>query len=374
MLRAQEILNRLGATRHAENHPYEKLMILVDYIAENMEGNENDEANIHEVIFAARKNISETILHLESENNIKHTTRELCPRVRGVDQKDANMMMSMFLLSPETTVKMMTEARLENNDDPELQDNSEDLSEEEKAYQQKVEAGKRAQYERALKLLSGKELAFAAYESVQGDIENDKLNLMGYLQDDIPGKNPIGDALESCEPGFFESVFRTTSKEYKNFKATFEARQKGGASREELDGAAKAYLMHKIPGYKGDGLPTEEQMSKLSGTSRNRALLCLKTLQANQRSRRYEEKLNIINTVAKSNIEDGGLTDTFKQMRNDNSDLGPLVNEIDNQPENQAKFQQNLANDVNDNKIQSNEQGLSDDNDPVLKEEDIALE
>ena len=370
MLRAQEVLNRLGATRRAENHPYAKLQILVDYIAENMEGNANDEANINEVIFAARKNIAETILHTQSENNYKHTIKELCPRVSGVDQKDANIMMSMFLLSPETTLKNMTESLLEENE-PAIEDNSVELSEEEKAYQAKVAAGKRAQYERAFKLLQGKELSFSAYETVQADIENDKLNLMGYLQEEVYGKDPIGDTVDACKGGFFERLFGTTSKEFKNFDATFKARQAGGATREEVDSAAKAYLMHKIPGYKGEGLPTEEQLAKFTGTTRNRVLLCLRTLQANSRSRRYEAKLNTIQTVAKDNIENAGLTDTFKQMCNENSNLGPLVND---QPENQAKFQNDLANDINDNnKIQPYDQKLNND-DLSLKEEDIALE
>ena len=48
MLRAQEVLNSLGNTRNAENHPYAKLQMLVDYIAENMEGNASDEANLYE--------------------------------------------------------------------------------------------------------------------------------------------------------------------------------------------------------------------------------------------------------------------------------------------------------------------------------------
>lgn len=368
MLRAQDVLNRLGATRHATKHPVEKLQNLVDYIAENMEGNANDEANINEVIFAAKKNIAETILHTQSENGYKHTKREICPRIRGVDPKEMNGVVSVFLLSPATCVKNMLENALqEDNNDL---NTSVELTEEEKEYQRQLKGEKRNKYERAFNLLTGKELSYSAYETVRGDIMNDKLNLEGYLKDSFTSRNPIGDAFDACKPGFFEKMFRRTSREYKNFKATFEARQKGGASRDELDNAAKSYLMRKIPGYNGKGLPTEEQMARLSGTALNRAALCYKTLQASQKSRGYEAKLNIVQGVAKQNVEDYGLSDMYEKMRQNNMDINPI---LDNQPDKQAEFQKDLANDVNDNVIKADNQDLQNDDNLIVKE-DIALE
>ncbi len=371
MLRAQDVLNRLGATRNAEKHPVEKLYNLVDYIAENIEGNENDEANLNEVIFAAKKNIAETILHSQTENKKKHTNEEICSTYKDMSKGETNTLMSVFLLSPATCVKNMLEEKLEEKDelDPSVQ-----LTDEEKAYQAQLKEEKRRKCERAINLLKGKEIGFSAYESTRGDIMNDKLNLEGYLKDSFPGSpNPISDAFEACKPGFFERIFRRTSNEYKNFKAALSSRQNGGASRDDVDNAAKAYLRHKIPGWDGIGLPTDEQMAALTGTSANRAVLCYKTLQASQKSRGYEAKLNIVQGVAKQNIENYGLQDVYEKMREDNMHINQV---LDNQPDKQAAFQKALANDVNDNNIiQADNQDFSnDDNNIIKKDNDIALE
>ena len=372
MLRAQDVLNRLGATRSPAKHPVEKLQLLIDYIAENAEGNANDEANINEVIFAAKKNIAETILHSQIEHGQKHTIREICPRVDGIDPQAMNGMISIFLLSPESYVKNAVEAELQG--DNEGLNSSVELTKEEKAYQAQLKEQKREQYKRAFNLLKGKEISYSAYETTRSSILNDKLNLEGYLKDSFADSpNPIRDAFNACKPGIFESIFRRTSREYKNFTAKFKARQNGAASRDEVDNAARAYLMHKIPGYDGKGLPTVEQMQTLTGTSANRAALCYKTLQASQKSRGYEAKLNIVQGVAKQNIEDYGLQDAYDKMRQDNMNINQV---LDKQPDKQAKFQQDLANDINDNNIiKADNQDLSNDNNIIIKEEeDIALE
>jgi hypothetical protein len=201
---------------------------------------------------------------------------------------------------------------------------------------------------------------------------NDKLNLEGYLKESFPdSRNPIGDAFEACKPGFFERIFRRTSNEYKNFKAALSSRQNGGASRDEVDNAAKAYLMHKIPGWDGKGLPTDEQMEALSGTSYNRAVLCYKTLQASQKSRGYEARLNTVQGVAKQNLDNYGLGELYDKMRQDNMNINQV---LDNQPDKQAAFQKDLANDVNDNNIiQADNQDLSNDNN-IIKDEEISFE
>ena len=221
--------------------------------------------------------------------------------------------------------------------------------------------------------MKGKEISYSAYEAARSSIMNDKLNLEGYLKDSFADRpNPIGDAFNACKPGFFERIFRRTSREYKNFKATFTARQNGAASRDEVDNAARAYLMHKIPGYDGKGLPTVEQMTALTGTSANRAALCYKTLQASQKSRGYEAKLNIVQGVAKQNVDNYGLGDLYEKMRQDNMNIAPA---LDNQLDKQAEFQKGLANDVNDNNIiKADDQDLSSDDNHIIKDGEISFE
>lgn len=334
MLNTQDLLDRLGATRNAKMHPLAKIQETVDYIAENMEGNENDEQKIFEIVFAARKNIAETVLHGQTENRLPHTAKELVPRSDEIDVKTGNTIMSMFLLSPETILKVQTEGQL-------VEDGNEQEAKDPAAAQ--TEADKKKKYAAALKLLSGKEISFAAYDSARGEIMNDKLNVIGYLKEDLPGEDPIADAFNACKPGFAEKWLRRTSREYTNFKNTFEARMNGAATRDELDNAAKAYLMRKIPGYNGEGLPKMSDIARLGRKSRNRALLCFRTLQASTKSRGYEKRLVTIQGVSEQNLKDYGATEAFNKMRFENSNI-PGMNEPQN--EQQAKFQNDLKNSI----------------------------
>ena len=100
--------------------------------------------------------------------------------------------------------------------------------------------------------------------------------------------------LSNYKGGFFERMFRTTSEEYRVFKATLLAfndeDSKGYGDIDNLEGATRAYLYHKLPNFKEtDELPKDEDIRNLSGTSKRRVELCINVLKAVQEQRRQDE-------------------------------------------------------------------------------------
>lgn len=351
MLLVSDLLYQLGPTKNNPDelvkHPMEKMQILVNYIAENMENNETDQEALNDVIFAAKKNIAETIINLEEEEGLSvEQNKQLHFDTENLE--DNNMgttMTSMFLLAPETITRNLTEGN--------LQDGPEDAQSEE-SEEERTE--KKEKLKNAFKLLQGKEASYAAYEQQYAEVKTDML----FLENMFPNESdyPLQDAREKIKAGFFEKVFSRTSKEFKNFERTFNAREKGNATREQVDNAAKAYLMAKIPGWDGKDIPTVQQLNTLTGKQRDRAMFCIKTLMANQESREYEGKFRALMNVARNNMNEYG-ADTLRMLKESNSNpiqdvdayLAGQVNQQPQQEEQQVeesdfKLQEYIAKDL----------------------------
>ena len=108
------------------------------------------------------------------------------------------------------------------------------------------------------------------------------------------GDIDLNNMLSNYKGGFFERMFRTTSEEYRVFKATLLAfndeDSKGYGDIDNLEGATRAYLYHKLPNFKEtDELPKDEDIRNLSGTSKKRVELCINVLKAVQEQRRQDE-------------------------------------------------------------------------------------
>ena len=381
MLLVSDLLYQLGGTKNNDSyvvkHPMEKMQILVNYIAENMENNETDQQALNGLIFAAKKNIAETIINLEEENglSVEMNTQIHFDAEIGEDQSMSNTMTSMFLLAPETMTRNLAEGNLQ--EDPAL-DAQLNETEEEKAE-------KKEKLKNAFKLLQGKEGSYAAYEAQNADVKNDMLFLENMFPNDCD--YPLKDAKDAIKGGFFETVFFTTSKEFKNFQKTFNRREKGNATREEVDNAAKAYLKYKIPGYDGDGIPTVQQLEGLTGKSKDRALFCIKTLMANEESREYEGKYRALMNVANNNIKEYG-ENTLNVMKESNSNPIPDVdaylaaqannniqqeNQVQNKEEEQQELNASFQLRVAEN-IQEEENGMfnnADDIDKQIEEQQL---
>ncbi len=335
MLKTQELLRRLGRTNDTPKHPMEKMQIFLEYIGENMENNNDDEQAIRELVFAAKKNIAETIINLREDEGLPENSKQLYfhMNLTGENVELGNTMTSMFLLAPETMFKNLAEAN--------LQDNPEDAAlnetEEEKA-------ARKAKLRATFDLLAGKEDVYTNFEAEHSELLNDLMNIAEKYPD--KGDEPIKAVVKSCKPGFFERVFKRTSQEYKDFEATFKRRANEEATRDELDNAAKAYLMHKIPGYNGEGIPNIQDIQRLSGKSKTRALLAYNTLKASEKSRVYEEKLNNIMGVATTVLSENGQDATLRQMREQNRYVIHGLDEHQAQANNQQQANQQQENQV----------------------------
>ena len=371
MLKTKELLQKLGKTNDNPKHPLEKMQILIDYIADNMANNEQDEERICEIIFAAKKNIAETIINLKEEAQVPLNAPVLHLSVNdnGLGDAAAETQADMFMLDPETTITHMLEQQIQNGIEPNPIPEELNVTDEYRAHLTQLSIAnaqeKLAKYRAASNLLKGKSLVYAAYEAECGGVVNDLINLHEEFPSDA--EHPIEDALAENKGGFFERLFRTTSREYKRFERLLEQRKNGEGSREELKNAAVAYLVRKIPGYEGNGRPQLEDIERLSGTAKKKAMLCYKTLAACLRSSAYEGKLGVISGAAESTLRANGAYDTLQQMRHDNSYVIHGLDQLQQQPQNdqavineeqQAEFRNNLANDLNESEHQG---GMYDD-------------
>ena len=309
MIKTDELLKKLGPTIKNVKHPYEKLQILIEYIADNLENSEHDINLLNELIFAAKKNISESIIIDKKDKGFEGEI--LNKKYSNVDLDDANKKISLFLTNPETSIR-------------------EELSEAfTKEKNKHVDFNK---YQNPFILLQEKN-DYLNFEKNNKKLLNDKLNFNDYISDTIKEDNPIEKAFNKAKPGFFERMFNRTSTEYKNFLRAYDERMKGNIAREDLDDAARAYLAHKIPSYEGVGLPSKEQLKNLKSPALDRALLCIKALQTSQKSKAYEAKLILLEEQAKIN-------------------LNPIDKNIENSNEiKQDEFQNELANNFENNNI-----------------------
>lgn len=341
MLNMDKLLKKLGPTRNYQGNPADKIKIAAEYIAYNMEGNENDQKLIDEIIFVTKKNIAETVLHQANEKKFKICNSSLVSPSDKFDAKKANTDLSMFLLMPEASLKKVADKMVEEAKKNEIKIVGKVSEKEEEAIVLKNRklADVKNKYSNLQDLLADKLETYPRFEKDNQQCMNDKYNFISNLYQEIP-QDPIGDVLNGLKGGFFENVFGTTSQEYKNFSKIFKDRMEGRASRDDLEKAAKAYLRHKIPNYAKTGKITMEDVEKISSeTGKNRAAVCYQTLLAIDKSKNYEQQLANAENVSRRNLEKNGLTDELvdSYSRGINQNPRGLFSE-----EKQAEFRNDL--------------------------------
>ncbi len=97
-------------------------------------------------------------------------------------------------------------------------------------------------------------------------------------------------------------MFNTTSKEYKAFADALKKRNDCQTTRDRVEDTAIDYLKHKIPGYNGEGLPNLEDIEKLSGVGKDRAMLAYNSLVSIRDSETYEGRSQLLEQNAQRNI------------------------------------------------------------------------
>lgn len=126
--------------------------------------------------------------------------------------------------------------------------------------------------------------------------------------------------LDRNKGGFFERLFKTTSSEYQEFEETYRAfndkENPAYGDLDRLETVTLNYLKYKMPNYKGGSeLPKQEDINKLSGTSR----------------KRVESLVSVLKTIR---LE---------------KELSNVLDQADDKMENQDDFQNNLDKNLNDN-------------------------
>ena len=359
MIQVNELLKRLNKKNSNGEiiPPSQQLDELARYLAENITNTQGDRDALAEVIYAGRQQICENIMINQQENHLNERQFE------KFASNTANTELSKFIKDPVKTLVSKLRKTANGKETNEISQDHEHNSELENAQAHRdnavsvrIEAereletledeDKRAELigklelarineaaaEQELNIVKNKIISESANDIVldkvdanyrlaallvevekekyvefikdynNQDLENDKLHLMEQLSE-FEGEDPIQEAITNCNrKGFWEKTFRTTSNEYKTFSKMLGDRQKGLATRSQVDEAAKAYLIHKLPNYNGEGMPKPEDIAKLSGVGKDRAILAYKTLIANKDSRNYESRLTNLENIAHQNV------------------------------------------------------------------------
>ena len=172
-------------------------------------------------------------------------------------------------------------------------------------------------------------------------VENEK-NFQPRVTTLLVGRNRyIGQNIQTCDDilaktkgGFFERLFRTTSREYTNFKNAFRAyndiSSPNYGNKEALRTATLAYIKHKVPTLKDDEEPDSRILENLTGTSLERTEVCLSVLS----NLNYQEKMdNLCNNFINSKVNENEQKDFQKDISeavDEKNIIKEQVDEMDN--------------------------------------------
>ena len=139
---------------------------------------------------------------------------------------------------------------------------------------------------------------YTGFENGRRTIYYFKLSLEAKVPEGIDNK------LESMKPKSWEKFFKTTSKEYNDFTKIIGTYKvlKGNVDGDTkmLEEATMKYIRHKFPKLKAGELPTQEQIFKLKGAGKDRALFCLKVLETIRDVRQIQGQVSKMNEAVKS--------------------------------------------------------------------------
>ena len=379
MIRRYELTDLLGTQRNGMNSPASKLNAFINYLADNYSANENGGISLEEAIYIARKEIGESVVTKRETEGIAEQDGNLLSNDNTYGSK-GNWTVGFFLRYPRDAVQyLLVQAKqqsLKNGD-----------------------AARAARFNAVAESINSKRHAYDTYSFFQGNRANDMVN----IEKRYIGENGVDDAFNRNKAGFFDRIFRRTSRQYKDFEKEFKNYRQGSkiedglnsrdANRESVERTAKAYLRHKIPGWKGEGLPTLEQINALRGKSRDRAMLCYNTLCATKESAETEQKIRNLSDVVENSMTQDGTNIAVNKLYEANSidatniqnilrDGSPIerIVGIDGQKvtqeltEKQKLFQKDLAKDLEDKTIGVDVQKLYDNiNEIEVKHDDLDM-
>ena len=200
------------------------------------------------------------------------------------------------------------------------------------------------------------------------------------------GKGDFTEILKSNKGGFFENLFGTTSKEYKELARRLTTVQEEGPEKGDLSGlreAAIAYMKHKLKdSFSIDGdfyTFSGNAFDKLDSTSKARVRLCQQILESVKKAEHDSE--NGYNPAAyvpanENDVDIAAIEEAiFVGMQASKVKTNPENNILNNdivKTNNKISFQNEIKNDVEDKMISNNIVDENDNNNIIKNEiEDI---
>ena len=156
----------------------------------------------------------------------------------------------------------------------------------------------------------------------------------------LGGKNELDKLVKDTKPGFFSKLFNTSSAQAKAldnaYKEFVKPSSRNYGNLNTLEEAAVAYLTYKIPNWNNEKpLPKIEDLEGLDKTSKARALMSIKAIEASKEQRKIENSfVGMGNARNVNNIKIDELLASEENEANYKNDI---------------KFENSLKEDVNEN-------------------------
>lgn len=241
-------------------------------------------------------------------------------------------------------------------------------------------------------------------EIIKLDAKPNALDVKIRIETKLGKSGALAELYNKTKPSLGASFFRTTSLASKNLDAAYKAfNNPNHAMYGDLATIEKAgfeYLEHKFPGWKrGMELPSEEQINRLSGTSKARALLSVNLINAAKEQRGVDKGLFEMVGVAnhneyrwaevtkaeksflsgeeeelnKSNSNDDSMVSENSELDNSNSSDNSEIEEEKKQQAFQESLKEELEEDKAENYIKAQEEAHEKEAIKDLNEDEIEL-
>ena len=353
MLKLNEMVERLNKANSNPKNSTVKLKALIDYLAENYSANQNEIANevsLDEAIYVAKKNICEDVIQNRQERGIDKKNPDLLCNYGAYGDK-GNWTMGFFMRSPRDAVQYLL------------------VQEKQKALK-RGDNEKAEQYQRVAEAIHERRHSYTNYEVFRSERKNDMMHIDALYN----GERAVDKAFKNNKAGFIEKWMGWTSRQYKEFEQAFSeyrndkedgANYDTDISRQTLQTKAANYLVYKLKGYDGKGLPKLEDINRLKGKAKNRAMFCYNVLKSTMKSDEFERKNTALKHVIEDQMNKDGTNVVYNKLYDANSidpetisaqlnDLSPIkkVVGIQGSPEfeeltdSQKNFQKSLAKDL----------------------------
>ena len=330
-----------------------KLKALIDYLAENYSENRNEISNnvsLDEAIYVAKKNICEDVIQNRQERGIDGKNPDLLCNYGAYGDK-GNWTMGFFMRSPRDAVQYLL------------------VQEKQKALK-RGDNEKAEQYQRVAEAIHERRYSYTNYEAFRSERKNDMMHIDALYN----GEKAVDKAFKNNKENFVEKWLGWTSRQYKEFEQAFSEYRndkKDGAnydtdiSRKTVQTKATNYLVYKLKGYDGKGLPKLEDINRLKGKAKNRAMFCYNVLKSTMKSDEFERKNTDLKHVIEDQMNKDGTDVVYNKLYDANSidpetisaqlnDLSPIKKVVGIQgppqfeelTDSQKNFQKSLAKDL----------------------------